>query len=254
MLALAERLLDISGAAGDGRVLFTNSGAEANEAAFKLSRLTGRTRIVAAENAFHGRTMGALAMTGQPAKRAPFEPMPAEVTFVPFGDTVALAAAVDDTVAAVILEPILGEAGVIPAPDGYLAAARAITAEHGALLIIDEVQTGIGRTGEWFAHTASGIRPDVITIAKGLAGGMPIGAMIGFGRAATLFTPGSHGSTFAGNPVCAAAALAVLTTIADDRLLDHTAALGKHLATSIEDLAIRWSPGSAARDCCSASS
>ena len=152
-------------------MLFTNSGAEANEAAFKLSRLTGRTRIVAAEKAFHGRTMGALAMTGQPAKRAPFEPMPAEVTFVPFGDTVALAAAVDDTVAAVILEPILGEAGVIPAPDGYLAAARAITAEHGALLIIDEVQTGIGRTGEWFAYTASGIRPDVVTIAKGLAGG-----------------------------------------------------------------------------------
>ncbi len=236
VIALAERLLDISGAAGDGRVLFTNSGAEANEAAFKLSRLTGRTRIVAAEKAFHGRTMGALAMTGQPAKRAPFEPMPAEVTFVPFGDTVALAAAVDDTVAAVILEPILGEAGVIPAPDGYLAAARAITAEHGALLIIDEVQTGIGRTGEWFAYTASGIRPDVVTIAKGLAGGMPIGAMIGFGRAATLFTPGSHGSTFAGNPVCAAAALAVLNTIADDKLLDHTAALGKHLATSIEDL------------------
>jgi acetylornithine aminotransferase len=240
VLALAERLLDIVGSSTgtgvEGRVLFTNSGAEANEAAFKLSRLTGRGRIVAAEKAFHGRTMGALAMTGQPAKRAPFEPMPAEVTFVPFGDVAALAAAVDDTVAAVILEPILGEAGVIPAPDGYLAAARGITAQHGALLVVDEVQTGIGRTGDWFAHTASGIRPDVITLAKGLAGGLPIGAVIGLGRAATLFTPGTHGSTFAGNPVCAAAALAVLDTIAQERLLDHTAALGKHLATSIEGL------------------
>jgi acetylornithine aminotransferase len=236
VLTLAERLLDIAGATGDGRVLFTNSGAEANEAAFKISRLTGRTRIVAAEKAFHGRTMGALAMTGQPAKRAPFEPMPPEVIFVPFGDAAALSAAVDDTVAAVILEPILGEAGVIPAPDGYLAHARSVSADHGALLIIDEVQTGIGRTGGWFAHSASGIRPDVITLAKGLGGGLPIGAVIGLGRAASLLTPGTHGSTFAGNPVCAAAALAVLDTITNDRLLDHVDALGKHLATSIEGL------------------
>ena len=156
---------------GNGRVIFGNSGAEANEAAFKMARRTGRPRIIAADGAFHGRTMGALAVTGQPAKRAPFEPMPPGVEFVPYGDIPALRAAVDDTVAAVFLEPIMGEAGVIPAPDGYLAAARQITAEHGALLIIDEVQTGIGRTGSWFAHQKTGIVPDVITLAKGLGGG-----------------------------------------------------------------------------------
>ena len=161
--------------------------------------------------------MGALALTGQPAKRVPFEPMPAGVEFVPYGDIPALRAAVDDTVAAVFLEPILGEAGVVPAPDGYLAAARAITAEHGTLLVIDEVQTGIGRTGSWFAHTRSGIVPDVITLAKGLGGGLPIGAAIGIGDAAHLLQPGQHGSTFAGNPVCAAAALAVLRHHRDRR-------------------------------------
>ena len=210
VLTLAERLLDISGARDSGRVIFANSGAEANEAAFKIARLTGRPRIIAAEGAFHGRTMGALALTGQPAKRAPFEPMPGGVEFVPYGDVRALANAVDTDVAAVFLEPILGEAGVIPAPDGYLAAARQITADSGALLVIDEVQTGIGRTGNWFAHTAAGIVPDVITLAKGLGGGLPIGAAIGIGDAAQLLQPGQHGSTFAGNPVCAAAALAVL--------------------------------------------
>jgi acetylornithine aminotransferase len=236
VLALAERLLDVSGAHENGRVIFCNSGAEANEAAFKMARLTGRPRMIAAEGAFHGRTMGALALTGQPAKRVPFEPMPAGVEFVPYGDISALRAAVDDTVAAVFLEPILGEAGVVPAPDGYLIAAREITAEHGALLVIDEVQTGIGRTGAWFAHSRAGIMPDVITLAKGLGGGLPIGAAIGIGDVARLLQPGQHGSTFAGNPVCAAAALAVLRTIETDGLLDHVDALGKHIATGVEDL------------------
>ncbi|MET0966908.1 MAG: acetylornithine transaminase [Nakamurella sp.] len=241
VLALSERLLEIAGlrdgqADPNGRVLFCNSGAEANEAAFKMARLTGRPRMIAAEGAFHGRTMGALALTGQPAKRAPFEPMPAGVEFLPYGDISALRAAVDDTVAAVFLEPIMGEAGVVPAPDGYLAAARQITVEHGALLVIDEVQTGIGRTGSWFAHTRAGIVPDVITLAKGLGGGLPIGAVIGIGAAAGLLQPGQHGSTFAGNPVCAAAAMAVLNTIENDGLLDHVDALGKHIASGVEDL------------------
>jgi acetylornithine aminotransferase len=242
VLALAERLQAISGAGETGRVLFANSGAEANEAAFKIARLTGRPRIIATAGGFHGRTMGALAMTGQPAKRAPFEPMPAGVEFVAYGDSGALAAAVDsdpDSVAAVICEPIQGEAGVIVPPDGYLAAVRRITADAGALMILDEVQTGIGRTGTWFAHQAAGITPDVMTLAKGLGGGLPMGAVIGYGRAASLFTPGAHGSTFAGNPVCAAAALAVLDTIGSDRLVDHAATLGGHLATAIEDLGHR---------------
>ena len=236
VLELAERLLVLAGAQGDGRVIFCNSGAEANEAAFKIARRTGRTKIIAAHNGFHGRTMGALAMTGQPAKRAPFEPMPAGVEFVPYGDAEALRAAVDSDTAAVILEPIQGESGVVPAPDGYLAAAREITSAAGALLMMDEVQTGIGRTGTWFAHQRAGIRPDVITLAKGLGGGLPIGAAIGIGRAASLLEPGQHGSTFAGNPVCAAAALAVLQTIEDEKLLDHVDGLGKHLVSAIEGL------------------
>ncbi len=224
VLALAEKLLDISGFADPavgGRALFCNSGAEANEAAFKIARLTGRPRMIAAEGGFHGRTMGALALTGQPGKRAPFDPMPAGVGFVPYGDVAALDAAVDDTVAAVFLEPILGEGGVIPAPDGYLAAARRLTRDRGALLVVDEVQTGVGRTGAWFAFQHAGIVPDVVTLAKGLGGGLPIGAVLATGRAATLLQPGQHGSTFAGNPVCAAAALAVLATVAADGLLDH---------------------------------
>ncbi len=236
VLDLAEQLLRLAGADGDGRALFCNSGAEANEAAFKIARLTGRPRMIAAEGAFHGRTMGALALTGQPAKRAPFEPMPPGVEFVPYGDIEALRATVDSDVAAVFLEPILGEAGVIPAPDGYLAAAREITSQQGALLVMDEVQTGVGRTGTWFAHQRAGIRPDIITLAKGLGGGLPIGAVIGIGPAARLLSAGQHGSTFAGNPVCAAAALAVLSTIESDRLLDHADALGKHISTAIEDL------------------
>jgi acetylornithine aminotransferase len=236
VLDLAERLLGLAGATGDGRVIFCNSGAEANEAAFKIARLTGRPRIIATHGGFHGRTMGALALTGQPAKQAPFAPMTPGVEFVPFGDGRALSDAVDDTVAAVFLEPIQGEAGVIPAPDGYLAHARAITAAAGALLVLDEVQTGIGRTGSWFAYQKVGIRPDVVTLAKGLGGGLPIGAAIGFGEAARLLQPGQHGSTFAGNPVSAAAALAVIDTISSHRLLDHVATLGKHVAGSIEDL------------------
>ena len=235
VLELAERLRDLSGFA-DARVLFCNSGAEANEAAFKIARLTGRPRIIACENAFHGRTMGALALTGQPAKQTPFAPMTPGVEFVPYGDESALAAAVDDTVAAVFLEPIQGEAGVVTPPDGYLAAARDITARHGALLVFDEVQTGIGRTGAWFAYQKVGVRPDVVTLAKGLGGGLPIGAVIGTGTAADLLSPGQHGSTFAGNPISAAAALAVLQTIENDRLLDHVDSLGKHIATTIEDL------------------
>lgn len=239
VLALAEKLLDISGFADPalaGRALFCNSGAEANEAAFKMARLTGRPRMIAAEGGFHGRTMGALALTGQPGKRAPFEPMPAGVDFVPYGDLAALDAAVDDTVAAVFLEPILGEGGVLPAPDGYLAAARQLTRDRGTLLVIDEVQTGIGRTGAWFAFQHAGIVPDIVTLAKGLGGGLPIGAVLASGRAAGLLQPGQHGSTFAGNPICAAAALAVLDTVAHDGLVDHAATLGKHIAAGIEGL------------------
>jgi acetylornithine aminotransferase len=214
--------------------VFGNSGAEANEAAFKIARRTGRPHIVAAQNAFHGRTMGALALTGQPAKRAPFEPLPPGVSHVPYGDVAALDAAVDTDTAAVVLEPILGEAGVIVPPEGYLRAAREITAARGALLVLDEVQTGIGRTGAWFAHRSAGIVPDVITLAKGLGGGLPIGACIGIGPAASLLEPGHHGTTFGGNPVSCAAALAVLRTIADEGLLEHVSLVGKEIATGIE--------------------
>jgi acetylornithine aminotransferase len=235
VLRLAERLQELL-EAPDSRVMFGNSGAEANEAAFKMARRTGRPHIVAAQNAFHGRTMGALALTGQPAKRAPFEPLPPGVSHVPYGDVAALDAAVDADTAAVVLEPILGEAGVIVPPEGYLRAAREITTARGALLVIDEVQTGIGRTGAWFAHQAAGIVPDVVTLAKGLGGGLPIGACIGIGPAGRLLEPGQHGSTFGGNPVCCAAALAVLDTIAADGLLEHVRQVGKEIATGIEAL------------------
>lgn len=233
-LALAERILELLDE--PGRVVFGNSGAEANEAAFKMARRTGRPNIIAAENAFHGRTMGALALTGQPAKRAPFEPMTPGVSHVPYGDVAALDAAVDTDTAAVFLEPIMGEAGAVTPPPGYLAAAREITAARGALLIIDEVQTGIGRTGSWFACQAAGVVPDVITLAKGLGGGLPIGACIGIGAAAALLRPGDHGTTFGGNPICAAAALAVLDTIAADGLLEHVTLVGKTLTTGVEEL------------------
>jgi acetylornithine/N-succinyldiaminopimelate aminotransferase len=237
-IALAEMLLDlvVPHATATGRVMFCNSGAEANEAAFKIARRTGRPRILATEGAFHGRTMGALALTGQPAKREPFRPMTPGVTHIPFGDTDALDEAIDERTAAVFLEPILGEGGVLPAPPGYLQAARQITAEAGALLVLDEVQTGIARTGSWFVFQQAGITPDVVTLAKGLGGGLPIGACIGIGRAAHLLRPGDHGTTFGGNPVCCAAAQAVLRTIAADGLVDHAAALGKELTAGIERL------------------
>ena len=229
---LAEKLLSLVG--HDGRVFFANSGAEANEAAFKASRRTGRTRVVATEGSFHGRTMGALALTSKAQYREPFEPLPGDVTFVPYGDVAALEAAVDDTAAAFVVEPIQGEAGVIDAPEGYLAAAREITSRHGALLWVDEVQTGVGRTGDWFAHTASGIVPDLVTLAKGLGGGIPIGAMIALGDAATLLGPGNHGTTFGGNPVATAAALAVIDTIETEGLLAHATARGDQLAAGLE--------------------
>ena len=235
VLNLAERLQGLL-EAPDSHVLFCNSGAEANETAFKIARRTGRPHIVAAQNAFHGRTMGALALTGQQPKRAPFEPLPAGVSHVPYGDVAALDAAVDGDTAAVVLEPILGEAGVIVPPEGYLRAARDITAARVALLVIDEVQTGIGRTGVWFAHQAAGIVPDVVTLAKGLGGGLPIGACIGIGDAGRLLEPGQHGTTFGGNPVCCAAALAVLDTIVGEGLLEHVQQVGKVLTTGIEAL------------------
>jgi acetylornithine/N-succinyldiaminopimelate aminotransferase len=234
-LELAERLKGLL-EQPDARVLFCNSGAEAVEAAFKIARRTGRPNLVAAENAFHGRTMGALALTGQPAKRTPFEPMPPGVSHVPYGDVAALDAAVGPDTAAVVLEPIMGEAGAITPPEGYLKAAREITAARGALLVLDEVQTGIGRTGAWFAHQHEGIVPDVVTLAKGLGGGLPIGACIGIGAAASLLEPGQHGTTFGGNPVCCAAAVAVLRTIAADGLLEHVTLVGKGIATGIEEL------------------
>ncbi|AXB43569.1 acetylornithine transaminase [Amycolatopsis albispora] len=233
---LAEALLDVAGVRGDGKVLFVNSGAEANEAALKLSRRTGRTKVIACEGAFHGRTMGALSLTGQPAKRDPFVPLVPGVEHVPFGDVEALRAAVDTETAAVFIEPILGEGGVVPAPDGYLRAAREITEAAGALLVLDEVQTGIGRTGAWFAHQHDGVVPDVITLAKGLGGGLPLGAVIGVGAAADLFGPGHHGTTFGGNPVACAAGLAVLRTIAVDGLNEHVAALGKDIAAGVDQL------------------
>jgi acetylornithine/N-succinyldiaminopimelate aminotransferase len=219
-IELAERLLGLLG--GDGRVFFTNSGTEANEAALKLTRRTGRSHLVAAEGAFHGRTMGALALTAKQAYRAPFEPLPGQVTFVPYGDAAALAAAVTRDTAAVVLEPVQGEAGVVVPPRDYLAAARTICDNHGALLWLDEVQTGIGRTGSWFAHQnpalADPVRADVVTLAKGLGGGIPIGACVGLGAAGSLLEPGNHGTTFGGNPVACAAGLAVLDVVERDDL------------------------------------
>ncbi|MGW3784651.1 acetylornithine transaminase [Micromonospora chokoriensis] len=233
-VALAELLLALAGR--PGRVFFANSGAEANEAAFKLSRRTGRTQVVATRGGFHGRTMGALALTGQPAKADPFRPLPGEVTHVDYGDVAALEEAVSDATAMLIVEPIQGENGVVVPPAGYLAAARRITARHGALLVLDEVQTGIGRTGHWFAHQAEGVEPDVVTLAKGLGGGLPIGATLAFGPAADLLTPGSHGTTFGGNPVSCAAALAVVATIANEGLLDNVKRVGERLRRGIEAL------------------
>lgn len=215
------------------RVCFTNSGTEANEAAFKASRLTGRTKLVAMEGSFHGRTMGSLAITSNSRYRKPFEPLPGEVTFVPFGDRDALTNAVDGRTAAVVLETIQGENGVVCPPAGYLAWAREVTRRQGALLWVDEVQTGIGRCGEWLTSVSDGLEPDLITLAKGLGNGVPIGACIAVGAAGDLFTPGSHGSTFAGNPVSAAAGLAVLDTIESNDLLVRCREVGQYLSQSL---------------------
>jgi acetylornithine aminotransferase len=217
-LALAAKLQEMTGDSS-ARVFFCNSGAEANEAALKASRLTGRKRIVAASGAFHGRTMGALSLTGQPTKRDPFKPLLPGVRHIPFGDIKALRKAVNKRTAMVILEPILGEAGVVVPPAGYLKAARAVCDAKGALLVIDAVQTGMGRTGNWFGYEDDGIKPDMITVAKGLGGGLPLGAMIALGRSASLLTPGSHGTTFGGNPISAAAALAVIDEIDEKKFL-----------------------------------
>jgi len=231
---LAEKLLSLLHA--DARVFFSNSGTEANEAALKIVRRQqgkGRPVMVAADHGFHGRTMGALAVTGKESIRAPFEPFGFDVRWVEYGDADALANAVDDQVAGVILEPTQGEGGVIPAPPGYLAAARRACDEAGALLVLDEIQSGIGRTGAWFAHQAEGVIPDVMTLAKGLGGGMPIGACVGFGEAGTALLAGDHGSTFGGNPVACAAALAVLNTIESGDLLNNVKAVGETLANGI---------------------
>ncbi|MEU1851662.1 acetylornithine transaminase [Streptomyces sp. NPDC019990] len=234
-VALAERLLQLFGR--DGKVYFCNSGAEANEGAFKIGRLTGRTHMVATQGGFHGRTMGALALTGQPGKQEPFLPLPGDVTHVPYGDAQALAAAVTQETALVVIEPVQGENGVVVPPAGYLKAARAITAATGALLVLDEVQTGVGRTGHWFEYQAhEGVLPDVVTLAKGLGGGLPLGATVAFGRAAELLKPGHHGTTFGGNPVACAAGLAVLDTIENEGLLENVKRQSEKLREGIEGL------------------
>lgn len=232
---LAERLLRLAGRAG--RVYFSNSGAEANEAAFKIGRLTGRPHMVATTGGFHGRTMGALALTGQPAKQLPFRPLPGDVSHVPYGDVEALRAAVTPDTALLILEPVQGESGVIVPPPGYLRAAREITEATGTLLVLDEIQTGIGRTGRWFAAQAEDVEADVVTVAKGLGGGLPIGATLAFGAAAQMLTPGAHGSTFSGNPVVCAGALAVLETIERAGILEHVTRAGERLRGGLEALA-----------------
>ncbi|MDL4822053.1 acetylornithine transaminase [Actinomadura opuntiae] len=233
---LAERLRELLG--GDGRVFLANSGTEANEAALKLAikygKANGRTYFVATENGFHGRSMGALSLTGKKAIREPFGPFAIDVRFVPYGDADALKAAVDERCAAVFLEPTQGEAGVVPPPHGYFTAAREICDATGALFVADEIQSAIGRTGAWFAFQHENAKPDVLTLAKGLGGGMPIGACIGFGPHGEIFAKGDHGSTFGGNPVSAAAALAVLATIEKDGLLANAAEVGEILASGIE--------------------
>ncbi len=231
-LALAEKLIAMTGDKS-ARVFFCQSGAEANEAALKLSRRTGRNRIVAAQGAFHGRTMGALSLTGQPAKREPFLPLIKAVKHVPFGDINAMRRAINKKTAMVILEPIMGEAGVIVPPADYLASVRKLCDEAGALLVIDAVQTGMGRTGDWFGYEYSGIKPDVITVAKGLGGGLPLGAMIALGKAAELFKAGDHGSTFGGNPVTTAAGLAAITVIEKEKLMAKATKFHEQLLTDI---------------------
>ena len=236
-IGLAERLLDVAGAPDGSTVFFANSGTEAIEAAIKLSRRTGRSSLVAAEGSFHGRSTGALALTHKRAYREPFAPLIPSVTHVPLNDEGALRAAMTADVAALFLEPIQGEAGVVTADPAYLQLARELTTATGTLLIIDEIQTGVGRTGTWFAFQQAGIVPDAITVAKGLAGGVPIGALVTFGPAVSgLLTAGQHGSTFGGNPLAAAAGLAVLDTIEKDGLLAHATSVGNHLADSVAAL------------------
>lgn len=231
---LAEKLAAMTGDKS-ARVFFCQSGAEANEAALKLSRRTGKVRIVAAQGAFHGRTMGALSMTGQPSKREPFLPLVKGVKHVPYGDIEAMRKAITKKTAMVIIEPIMGEAGVIVPPADYLVQLRALCDAKGALLVIDAVQTGMGRTGDWFGYEYSGITPDVITLAKGLGGGLPLGAMIALGKAAELFQPGDHGSTFGGNPVTTAAGLAAIKFIESQKILKKVKAQGNYL---IQELAL----------------
>ena len=231
-IALAENLVALTGDK-TAKVFFCQSGAEANEAALKLSRRTGRVRIVAAQGAFHGRTMGALSLTGQPAKREPFLPLIKGVKHVPFGDIDAMRKAVTRKTAMVIIEPIMGEAGVIVPPDDYLFQLRQLCDQKGALLVIDAVQTGIGRTGDWFGYEYSGITPDVITLAKGLGGGLPLGAMIALGKAADLFKAGDHGSTFGGNPVTTSAGLAAIKFIEDNDILKKVENQGIYLIQEI---------------------
>ena len=232
VLELAEKLQKMTGDKS-ARVFFCNSGAEANEAALKLSRRTGRSRIVATREAFHGRTMGSLSLTGQPSKRDPFEPLIGGVVHVPFGDSRAMKKKINKRTAMVIVEPIMGEAGVIVPPADYLQDLRKYCDQSGALLVFDCVQTGIGRTGDWFGYEYSGVKPDVITLAKGLGGGLPLGAMIALGPASHLFQAGDHGSTFGGNPIATAAALAVLSAIEKEKILSHVNELSSFLFTEL---------------------
>ncbi len=231
-LELASKLISMTGDK-TARVFFCQSGAEANEAALKLSRRSGRSRVIAAQGAFHGRTMGALSLTGQPAKREPFLPLIKGVKHVPFGDIDSMRRAISKQTAMVILEPIMGEAGVIIPPIDYLANVRQLCDKYGALLVIDAVQTGMGRTGDWFGYEYSGIKPDVITLAKGLGGGLPLGAMIALGKAANLFQAGDHGSTFGGNPVTTSAGLAAISVIEKNNLMEKAIAHHENLSTEI---------------------
>ncbi|MDN5601126.1 MAG: acetylornithine transaminase [Brachybacterium sp.] len=238
-IELAEKLLELAQAPPGSGVFFANSGSEANEAAFKIARRTGRPRILALSSSFHGRTMGALALTSKEAYRAPFEPLPGGVEFLEAGDEQALADALaPGDVAAVFAEPIQGEAGVRPLSPEYLRALRRLTREHGTLLILDEVQTGVGRTGHWFAHQATeDLQPDVMTLAKGLGGGFPIGAVISYGPAVhDLLQSGQHGTTFGGNPLASAAGLAVLGTILEDDLLAHVRSVGAQFTSEVAAL------------------
>ena len=232
VLELAERLQKLTGDKS-ARVFFCNSGAEANEAALKLSRKTGKYRVVATQEAFHGRTMGALSLTGQPSKRNPFKPLLKGIKHVPFGDSSAMKRAITKKTAMVIVEPIMGEAGVIVPPADYLKSLRQYCDNNGALLVFDCVQTGMGRTGDWFGYEYSGIKPDVITLAKGLGGGLPLGAMIALSSASKLFEAGDHGSTFGGNPVATAAALAVISSIEKEKILTHVDEVGAFLLAEL---------------------